>query len=779
MNPRYIESLSWRMAEVYEACVNQILINMARHFHYVKAGQYSGSWDYQVRKLAEMGQVNQETVEIMMQMLGGADESLRANLQAAILDGLKDAEPALRKATQAGLLNGGTVPKLSLDQMQAFASYYRQSADGLNLVNTVMLESTQTAYAATVADIASRIDKAQGVLNIATGEVIAGTESINQAIRQGVKNMVDIGLTGFIDHGGHHWTPEAYVAMDVRTTMANAAREAVFERNDDYGNDLYQVSWHNGARPLCYPWQGKVISKIDWIRDAEDDEGNPVQVYAQSDTTYGEPAGLFGINCGHYPIPFVSGFSRIRSPKQDEQENDKEYEESQQQRKLERQLRDEKRDLEVMKAQGASEEEIKAQRQRIRQASANLDDFCDETGRARRTSREGSPVRAVWDTPDGPVTRYGGGYVSADGAPPPKGPFNPPTTPPPTPPTPPPPAPPPPPPAPIQVQIQVQPPAPPKPKAPADYGKPVTGIPNKTYQDGVMRRIDDAPEAVRHAWDLAKPNLEEPIYTRPAGAADAYYSPWEGRVHFKNQKFGFEPSAIEEEYVVFFHEYGHNIDGVLAITRDEPLFGRTLYREAGDRVIEFARGKMQMQLDPFDLIVEAHTGTRKMRVGSFFRTALQSSMSSFEWVQIEPTLATLGDDAGAWRGIFEKYLAGKDAWAEEARKLALKKIKAEPAVRDKFIQSVRSRFTSVERGDISDMFEEFFCDTWGSRSSYPFGAGHGSSYWKKFGSDHEGLAKEAFAEMYAGSMTDSASLKVIKTFFPESYAMFIDMLEGL
>lgn len=773
MNPRYIESLSWRMAEVYEACVNQILINMARHFPYLKAGQHVGSWDYQVRKLAEMGQVNQETVEIMMQMLGGADEALRANLQAAILDGLKDAEPALRKAAQAGMLNGGTVPKLSLDQMQAFASYYRQSADGLNLVNTVMLESTQAAYAATVADIASRIDKAQGVLNIATGEVIAGTESINQAIRQGVKNMVDIGLTGFIDHGGHHWSPEAYVAMDVRTTMANAAREAVFERNDDYGNDLYQVSWHNGARPLCYPWQGKVISKIDWIRDAEDDEGNPVQVYAQSDTTYGEPAGLFGINCGHYPIPFVSGFSRIRAPKQDEQENDKEYEESQKQRQLERKLRDEKRDLEVMKAQGASEEEIKAQRQRIRQASANLDDFCDETGRARRTSREGSPVRAVWDTPDGPVTRYNGGYVSADGAPPPKGPFNPPPV------TPPPPAPPTPPPAPIQVQIQVQPPAPPKQKAPADYGKPVTGIPNKTYQDGVMRRIDDAPEAVRHAWDLAKPNLEEPIFTRPSGMPDAYYSPWEDRVHFKNIGMAFDPDSISEAYSTYFHEYGHYIDATLGITRDEPLFGRSLYREAGDRVIEFARGKLGRQYDVFDLIVEAQSRRGGMGVGAYFRNVLRSSMPADEWRAIRSAMTALGDDPTAWRSVFAERLAGNQEIIEDGRKLILQKIKADTAVRDAFIQSVRSRFTSVERGDISDMFEEFFCDTWGSRSSYPFGAGHGSSYWKKFGSDHEGLAKEAFAEMYAGSMTDSASLKVIKMFFPESYAMFIDMLEGL
>lgn len=117
------------------------------------------------------------------------------------------------------------------------------------------------------------------------------------------------------------------------------------------------------------------------------------------------------INCGHYPIPFIPGFSRIRPPMQDEEENAKAYAESQQQRALERKLREEKRDLEVMKAQGASDEEIKAQRQRVRQASKDIDTFCDETGRTRRRNRETAPVRATWPTNAGEVTRYNQGYI--------------------------------------------------------------------------------------------------------------------------------------------------------------------------------------------------------------------------------------------------------------------------------------------------------------------------------------------------------------------------------
>ena len=426
MNPREIEEMSWRMAEVYEAVVNRILINMARHFQYINAGEVpSGTWIYQAKKLAEMGQVNKETEKIILDMLGDADGVLRALLEKSILNGLKDAEPALRKAAENGFLPWGinTPPVLEPGQMQAFSAYYKQSADKLNLVNTVMLESTGWAYQSTVADIVNRMNNAQGILNKATGEVVTGVSSWNDAIRRGVQDMVKNGITGFVDHGGHKWSPEAYVAMDVRTTMANTARAAVWERCEAYGDDLYQVSWHNGARELCFPWQGKVISRSDTVRDVEDDEGNTVHVYAQSETTYGEPAGLFGINCGHYPIPFVPGFSRIRQPQQDAEENEKAYRESQKQRYLERKLREEKRDLEVMKAQGASAEELKEQRKRIRAASENIDTFCDETGLTRRRNRETAPVRATWPTKNGPVTRYDGGYISADVTPPPKGTF--------------------------------------------------------------------------------------------------------------------------------------------------------------------------------------------------------------------------------------------------------------------------------------------------------------------------------------------------------------------
>ena len=399
MNPTFLNNMSWEMAQVYGAVSDRLMVNLAHYFPFIhKSDEVLGSFQYQVRMLAKMGQVNRESAVIIMSGMKDADAALADCLIEAIRDALKTAEPELRKAAEKGLLLGPGFlpPEVNPSMMQAFKAYYAQSADKLNLVNTVMLESTEQAYRKTVGDVSAQLAATQRILNEETGMVVTGVDTYNKAVRVSVQRMVNNGLTGFVDHGGHHWSPEAYAAMDIKTTMFNTARAAVWERNEQYGNDLYQVSWHDGARPLCYPWQGKVISRLDLSREVEDNEGGKVHVYAQSDTSYGEAAGLFGVNCGHYPIPFVPGFSRIRKPEQNEEQNAKEYEESQKQRELERKLRYEKRDLAIMKAQGADEEAIRAQKARVRKASADIDEFCDETGRARKRAREYTPVNASW-----------------------------------------------------------------------------------------------------------------------------------------------------------------------------------------------------------------------------------------------------------------------------------------------------------------------------------------------------------------------------------------------
>lgn len=401
MNPAFINDMSWAMSEVYASVTDQLLVNLARHFPYVNDRSVHKSFEYQAQMLAQMGQVNRESVNIIMRNLGSADEALRKCLESAIVDALRKEDPKLAEAARRGLLTAPVNPQATPGMMQAFKAYYAQSADKLNLVNTVMLESTQAAYAATVSDIGTRIATTQSILNTSTGQVVSGVTAYNTAVRDAVKKMVSNGLTGFVDHAGRRWSPEAYVAMDIKTTMMNTARAAVFERNAEYGNDLYQVSTHNGARPLCYPWQGKILSTSGRTGTTEDLDGTKIPIHSESEVeSFRYGGGLFGVNCGHYPMIFIPGLSTLKGDPQSPEDNEKTYEESQEQRRLERRLREEKRELDIMKAQGASPEAIQAQREKVRQASADIDDFCEKTGRTRKRNREGTPVRATWPDPN-------------------------------------------------------------------------------------------------------------------------------------------------------------------------------------------------------------------------------------------------------------------------------------------------------------------------------------------------------------------------------------------
>src|SRR5690606_668684 len=100
------------------------------------------------------------------------------------------------------------------------------------------------------------------------------------------------------------------------------------------GNDLVEVSAHDGARPLCEPYQGRIFSL----------SGNHPDYPALADTSMGDPAGLFGVNCGHVKYPYIEGISRQRYKPRDPEVNDRQYENSQKQRYLERQIRYAKRE---------------------------------------------------------------------------------------------------------------------------------------------------------------------------------------------------------------------------------------------------------------------------------------------------------------------------------------------------------------------------------------------------------------------------------------------------
>lgn len=380
------------LQKVYQDVTDQVLENIARHFN---TGKGLASMDWQIKKLAELGQVRQETIRIIAKGTGQNEELIRIALQDAIDAALKDVEPALKEAAKKGMLADGGDLTASASVQRIFDTYFAQAAEATNLVNTVMLESGINAYRTVVSDTvmweqrattAAQTNAAQEILNSETGKVLTGVSSRQEALKRAITRMADNGLTGFVDRGGHNWTPEAYVNMDIRTTAGNVATQAVFARNEDYGNDLVWVPIKAEARPLCAPWQGKLISMNNRTGTVQDLDGRSVEITPVSSTSYGEPAGLWGINCGHTPPnPFIPGLSKIRGTPPSEKVNEERYAESQQQRTLERKIRYAKREAATLKAAGLDTADADA---KVKRYQADMRAFINETGRTRRRDRE-------------------------------------------------------------------------------------------------------------------------------------------------------------------------------------------------------------------------------------------------------------------------------------------------------------------------------------------------------------------------------------------------------
>lgn len=380
------------LRKVYQDVTDQVLENIARHFN---TGKGLASMDWQIKKLAELGQVRQETIRIIAKGTGQNEDMIRIALQDAIDAALKNVEPALREAAKKGMLQDGGELTASASVQRIFDTYLAQATEATNLVNTVMLESGMNAFRSVISDTVQweqqittreQTQAAQDILNSETGKVITGVSSRQEALKRAIRRMADNGLTGFVDRGGHNWTPEAYVNMDIRTTAGNVATQAVFARNEDYGNDLVWVPIKAEARPLCAPWQGKLISMNNRTGTVQDLDGNSVEITPVSSTSYGEPAGLWGINCGHVPPnPFIPGRSLIRGEEQSPKKNAEEYAESQQQRAIERKIRQAKREAATLKAAGL---DASAATDRIKRYQADMRAFIEETGRTRRRDRE-------------------------------------------------------------------------------------------------------------------------------------------------------------------------------------------------------------------------------------------------------------------------------------------------------------------------------------------------------------------------------------------------------
>ena len=121
--------------------------------------------------------------------------------------------------------------------------------------------------------------------------------------------------------------------MEVRY---NEQMEQIAELREQ-GVNLVICSTHADCSERCRPWQGRVYS-LDGTRGRTDDGRSYVPLEEATDIYYTTKAGktykngLLGFNCRHFLVPYKSGY---RFPKPNAAEERREYEITQEQRRLE------------------------------------------------------------------------------------------------------------------------------------------------------------------------------------------------------------------------------------------------------------------------------------------------------------------------------------------------------------------------------------------------------------------------------------------------------------
>lgn len=348
-----------------------------------KDGKVSDTSKWRIRQIARSGRFDKRAAAIIDGYSGVQNgQALDMILEAAQTE-IGYLDNAVQAANAAGLAEYFSDIPAETSALNAAKAFQRQAASDLNLVNTVMKYKAGSAFVSAVNSVYRESNKSrQNVLDVmgkSSAKVVMGHMSLQEATRKTIRELARKGIPAFVDKAGREWSPEAYVMMDMRSTLANTARAAQDMRCDQYGIQLIEVSSHMGARPLCAPYQGRIFSRDGSKGITMDGAGGKIYYTPLSETSYGQPAGLFGINCGHVQYPFAPGINFQRYFPYPKEENDRRYQQFQRQRAMERDIRATKREC-MMLQELDDKEGLQKASQRLRAQKQKYSQYSKDCG---------------------------------------------------------------------------------------------------------------------------------------------------------------------------------------------------------------------------------------------------------------------------------------------------------------------------------------------------------------------------------------------------------------
>lgn len=298
VDPDELVRLSRRLEQLYADVEVSLLRYIAK-----RLARGLGDDDWAVKRLGEAGVVRSRARRIVSSLQRERDKEIVRMVVAAHAAG---AESAARTTGIAATI-------ATVDSEAASRALVHALSGNLSQADLRILRSADDIYRRVIANVTAR-----GLAD----------EFTRRAAAQAALDMfTDMGITGFTDMAGRNWSLTSYAEMAARTSIHNAARQGVIDGVRATGRDLVMISGSPACCDLCAPWEGQVVS-LDGMTT-----GYPTLSDAEAD-------GVFHPGCRHTVAPYVEGLTRADYYQQGDPER---YAAEQQQRYLERGLRQWKR----------------------------------------------------------------------------------------------------------------------------------------------------------------------------------------------------------------------------------------------------------------------------------------------------------------------------------------------------------------------------------------------------------------------------------------------------
>ncbi|CBL17846.1 phage minor capsid protein [Ruminococcus champanellensis] len=375
LTPDYLLHCTDSLTELLDAYDNAVVSDIARRI--VKTGYVTETAKHQLRQAQQMGLLYEDIIREIAQRANATDSMVRTLFENA---GVETVETDNRLYTAAGLQT--TDLRASPAMLQMLQAGYENTLGTMHNLTLTTANTAQQAYIS--------------ACDLAMLQVQSGAMSYQQAIRAAIQSAASDG-TRVLYPSGRTDRIEVAVRRAVLTGVAKTCRTIGEYNAASCGCDLMELSAHAGARPSHARWQGQLVSlsgKRGYL--SKDDIG------------YGSGDGFGGYNCRHDWYPFFPGISqRNYTPEKLTQletmtvnYNGQEipyYDATQEQRRLERRVRDCKLRLSATdaarqettdpKLRAQLDEDFAKQSKALRDARDKLADFQNGTGLLPDTSR--------------------------------------------------------------------------------------------------------------------------------------------------------------------------------------------------------------------------------------------------------------------------------------------------------------------------------------------------------------------------------------------------------